>query len=152
MRARAETSPKAAIALGVVTLLITHVMGSFAPRSFANWTIDRLPACARLWVELYGEQVVLASFPGSKLYLLLQKELATSGAPARRSLRQALLPLSLPPMIVHANGNEKLPMRLRRYRTQLRFILFRLRFHTVEGLRYLRESLRWQQYRNGVVS
>src|ERR1700760_4681429 len=49
VRARSDTSPKAAIALGVVTLLITHVMGSFAPRSFANWTIDRLPASARLW-------------------------------------------------------------------------------------------------------
>ena len=84
----------AAIALGVVTLLITHVMGSFAPWSFANWTVDRLPGCARLWVELYGEQIVLASFPGSKLYLLLQKGLATAGVPARRSMRQALLPLS----------------------------------------------------------
>jgi hypothetical protein len=152
VQARAETSPKAAIALGVVTLLITHVMGSFAPWSFANWTVDRLPGCARLWVELYGEQIVLASFPGSKLYLLLQKGLATAGVPARRSMRQALLPLSFPPLIAHGNANEKLPMRLRRYRAQLRFILFRLRFHTVEGLRYLRESLRWQQYRNEVAS
>jgi hypothetical protein len=152
VRARAETTPKAAIALGVVTLLITHVMGSFAPWSLANWTIDRLPACARLWVQLYGEQIVLASAPGSKLYLLLQKELAASGVPARRSVRQALLPLRLPPLIVHANANEKLPMRLRRYAAQLRFILLRLRFHTVEGFRYLRESLRWQQHMNGVAS
>jgi hypothetical protein len=151
VRARAENSPRAEIALGVVTLLIAHVMGSFAPWSFANWTVDRLPGGARLWVELYGEQIVLASFPGSKLYLLLQKELATGGVPARRSLRQALLPLSFPPLIVHANANEKLSTRLRRYRTQLRFILFRLRFHTVEGLRYLRESLRWQQFMNGVA-
>jgi hypothetical protein len=66
-------------------------------------------------------------------------------------LRQALLPLSLPPLIVHANANEKLPMRLRRYAAQLRFILLRLRFHTVEGFRYLRESLRWQQHMNGVA-
>jgi hypothetical protein len=152
VRARAETSPNAEIALGVVALLITHVMGSFAPWSFANWTIDRLPARARLWVQLYGERTFLASFPGSKLYLLLQKELAISGVPARRSVRRALLPLRLPPLIVHANGNEKLSMRLRRYRTQLGFILFRLRFHTVEGLRYLKESLRWQLHMNGVAS
>lgn len=151
VRARAESSPRAAMALGVVVLLITHAMGSFAPWSLANWTLDRLPAGARLWVQLYGEQIVFASFPGNKLYLLLQKELATSGVPARRSLRQALLPLRLPPLIVHANADEKLPMRLRRYRTQLRFILFRLRFHTVEGLHYLRESSRWQQHMNGVA-
>jgi hypothetical protein len=152
VRARVEGSPTAAISFGVVALLITNAMGNFAPWSFANWTIDRLPACARLWVQLYGERIVFASFPGSKLYLLLHKELAASGLPARRSMRQALLPLSLPPLIVHANANEKLLMRLRRYRIQLRFILFRLRFHTVEGLRYLRESLRWQQYMNGVAS
>jgi Uncharacterised nucleotidyltransferase len=151
VRARAEATPKATIALGVVTLLITHVMGNFAPWSFANWTIDRMPASARLWVQLYGERTVLASFPGSKLYLLLQKELASSGVPSRRSLRQALLPLRPPPLIVHANANEELSMRLRRYRAQLRFILFRLRFHIVEGIRYLRESLRWQQYMNGVA-
>ena len=151
VRARAEATPKAAIALGVVTLLITHVMGNFAPWSFANWTIDRMPVRACLWVQLYGERTVLASFPGSKLYLLLQKELASSGVPSRRSLRQALLPFRPPPLIVHANANEELPMRLRRYRAQFRFILFRLRFHIVEGVRYLRESLRWQQYMNGVA-
>jgi hypothetical protein len=126
-------------------------MGNFAPWSFANWTIDRMPASARLWVQLYGERTVLASFPGSKLYLLLQKELASSGVPSRRSLRQALLPLRPPPLIVHANVNEELPIRLRRYRAQFRFILFRLHFHIVEGIRYLRESLRWQQYMNGVA-
>jgi hypothetical protein len=151
VRTRAESSPGTAIALGVVTVLITHVMGSFAPWSLVNWTVDRLPAFARLWVQLYGERVVYASAPGSKLYLLLQRELAVSGIPARRSLRQCLLPLALPPMVVHANANEKLPMRLRRYRTQLHFILLRLRFHTVEGARHLRESVRWQQYRNGVA-
>jgi hypothetical protein len=151
VRACAETSPRAGLGLGVVALLITQVMGTFAPWSFASWTIDRLPARTRLWVQLYGEQNVFASFPGSKLYLLLQKELVASGVPARRSLRQALLPLSLPPVIVHASANEKLPMRLRRYRTQLRFVLFRMRFHTVEGLRYLRESFRWQQYMNEVA-
>jgi hypothetical protein len=151
VRPCAEASPRAGLRLGVVALLITQVMGTFAPWSFAGWTIDRLPAYARLWVQLYGEQNVFASFPGSKLYLLLQKELVASGVPARRSLRQALLPLSLPPVIVHASANEKLPMRLRRYRTQLRFVLFRMRFHTVEGLRYLRESFRWQQYMNEVA-
>jgi putative nucleotidyltransferase-like protein len=152
VRTRAETSPEVAIALGVVTLLITHVMGSFAPWSFANWTIDRLPESARLWVQLYGERTVLAGFPGSKLYLLLQKELASSGVSPRRSVRQALLPFRLPPLIVHANANETLPMRLRRYCAQFRFILFRLRFHTVEGARYLWESLRWQQHMNEVTS
>jgi hypothetical protein len=152
LQARAGENPRAAIALGVITLLITNVMGRFAPTPFTCWTVDRLPVSARLWVQLYGERIVFASAPGSKLYLLLQKELATSGIPAKRSLRQALLPLSLPPLIVHAKPNETLWTRLLRYRTQARFIFFRLRFHIVEGLRYSRESLRWQQHMNGVAS
>ena len=150
-RARAEEGPRAAVALGVITLLITHVMGDFAPASLTRWTVDRLPACARLWVQIYGERTVFASFPGTKFYLLLQRELATSGIPAKRSLRRALLPLSLPPLIVHAKPNETLSMRLRRYCSQLHFIFFRLRFHAVEGCRYLIESLRWQQRMNGVT-
>jgi hypothetical protein len=152
LRAHAEECPRATTALGVITLLITHVMGGFAPASFTGWTVDRLPACARLWVQLYGTRVVFASFPGNKLYLLLQKELAASGIPAKRSVRQALLPLRLPPLIAYAKANETSFTRLRRYRTQVRFILFRLRFHIVEGFRYLRESLRWQQRLNGVAS
>jgi len=152
LRARAQEFPRAPIELGVITLLITHVMGGFAPASFTNWTVDRLPVCARLWVQLYGPRVVFAGFPGSKLYLLLQKELAASGIPAKRSLRCALLPLSLPPLIAHARPNETPLMRVRRYCTQVRFILFRLRFHIVEGVRYLYESLRWQQYMSGVTS
>lgn len=152
LRARAEESPKATIALGVITLLITHMMGAFAPESLTAWTVDRLPVCARLWVQLYGPGVVFASFPGNKLYLLLQKELAVSGIPGKRSLRQALLPLRLPPLIMHAKVTETFSMRLRRYGTQVHFILFRLRFHIVEGFRYLRESLRWRRHMNGVTS
>jgi Uncharacterised nucleotidyltransferase len=152
LRARADESPRVATALGVITLLITQVMGEFAPESFTSWTVDQLPVCARHWVQLYGERVVFASFPGNKLYLLLQKELAASGIPANRSLRQALLPLSLPPLIARARANETSVMRLRRYRTQVRFIVFRLRFHIIEGIRYLYESLRWQQHINGVTS
>jgi hypothetical protein len=152
LQVRAGENPRAAIALGVITSLITNVTGRFAPTSFTSWTVGSLPVCARLWVQLYGERIVFASAPGSKLYLLLQKELATSGIPAKRSLRRALLPLRLPPLIVHAKPSETLWIRLLRYRTQARFIFFRLHFHIVEGLRYLRESLRWQQHMNGVAS
>jgi hypothetical protein len=151
LRTCAEENPRAVLALGVITLLIAQVMGVFAPMALTTWTVNRLPPSARLWVQFYGERTVFATFPGNKLYLLLQKELSTSNIPAKRSLRKALLPLSLPPLIVHATTNETLSMRLRRYRTQIGFILFRLRFHAVEGFRYLRELPRWQQRLSGVV-
>lgn len=152
LQSRAEGNPRAPVALGVITLLTTRVMGDFAPEALTTWTVERVPAAARLWVALYGERSVFASFPGSKLYLLLQKELAVSGIPPKRSLRRALLPVSLPPLIAHATENETPAARLRRYRNQLDFVLFRLRFHSVEGMRYLRESLRWRQHVNGLAS
>lgn len=151
LRSHAEQRPIAPIALGVVTLLIGQVMGSFAPELLTNWTVNRLPPAARLWVELYGRQSVFAPFPGNKMYLLLQKELETAGIAKRRSLRRALLPLRLPPAVVQASVNETFAARLRRYRGQLRFIFFRLRFHAVEGFRYLIEFLRWRQHLNGLA-
>jgi hypothetical protein len=146
LQALAETHPRASLALGVVTLLITHVMGDFAPASLTRWTVDRLPDSARLWIELYGGRSVFASFPGSKLYLLLQRALAPAGVPAKRTLRRALLPLRLPPPISPPGANDTFSVRLRRRRLQFRFVCFRLRFHVVEGTRYLWELSRWRQH------
>jgi hypothetical protein len=151
LRSVAEDDPRASLGLGVVTLMITRVTGYFAPEALTNWTVDRLPRSARLWVKLYGRRVVFESFPGSKLYLLLQSELKSAGVPARRSLRQALLPSRLPPVIVRASADETLLKRIRRYRVQVHFILLRLRFHIVEGLRYTRESYRWRQHMNRLI-
>jgi hypothetical protein len=151
LRSAAEENSRTSLALGVVTFLITSVMGDFAPEALMNWTVDRLPRAARLWVEMYGREVVLGDFPGSKLYLLLQRELEATGVPAMRPLREALLPSHLPPLVVRHSANETLGNRARRYRFQLQFILSRLRFHIVEGLRYTRESHRWRQRMNHLV-
>jgi hypothetical protein len=149
LRSRAESDARASLGLGVVTLLITSVLGDFAPAALRSWTVDRLPRAARLWVEIYGSRTVLGNFPGSKLYLLLQTELESAGIQARRSLRQALLPSALPPALIRPSADERLAVRIRRYRMQLNYILFRLRFHIVEGIRYAREAQRWRQGVNG---
>ena len=141
----------ACIRLGLVIQLISHVMGDFAPPALTAWTVDRLPAAAFDWVRLYGRRSVLASIPGSKLYLLLQSALEGAGLPAKRSLRQSLLPHRLPPSIAHGVADEALWARLNRYRRQIHFILSRLRFHVVEGLHYLLESARWRNLRNGLA-
>lgn len=141
-----EDDPRACLGLGVVTLLITRVMGKFAPEALATLTVHRLPPAAKLWVEWYGRRAALQSFPGSKLYLLLQRELESAGVPAKRSLRQSLFPSRLPPALIQASGSEPVAMRIRRYRLQLGFIFSRLRFHMVEGLRYIWESCRWRQH------
>jgi len=146
LRKAAGGNPRACLGLGVVTLLIAHVMGDFAPEALTGWTVTCLPRPARLWVERYGRRAVFGSYPGSKLYLLLQRELEGAGVPAKRSLRQILLPVRLPPPVIRAFPNETLNVRLGRYRTQLYFILRRLRFHAVEGLRFAWESRRWRRH------
>lgn len=145
MRAAAEKDARAPLALGVVTLLITNLMGSFAPDALTCWTVDRLPAEVRLWVAMYGHRVVFSDFPGTKLYLLLQSVMETSGAPAKRTVRRTLVPLRLPPPIAHEVPGETVRTRMRRHWFQLRFIFWRLRFHSVEDVRYLWESWRWRR-------
>jgi hypothetical protein len=141
----AEHDSRASFGLGVVTRLISQEMGDFAPQALTSWTADRLPAAARLWISMYGLRVVLASFPGSKLYLLLQNELA-AGSPGNRSLQRQLVPRHLPPAIAHASKGESFLIRVRRHRKQYQYVLFRFRFHVAENLRYLYESTRWRRF------
>jgi hypothetical protein len=152
VRARSQSNATTRIALGVVTLLITCVMGDFAPTALTEWTVDQLPARARAWIELYGKKIVFVSFPGNKLYLLLQQELVSVGFPGKRSPRRALLPLRLPPLIVHAQEYETQRMRVRRYCAQARFIFFRVKFHVVASLHYWYELTRWRRHISGLAS
>lgn len=145
LRVAASDNPRASLGLGVATLLITHVMGEFAPEALTSWTIDRLPPSVRLWVELYGHRAVFGRPPGTKLYLLLRRALQPSGVPGRRSIRSILLPAQLPPPVIRAFPNEAPSVRLRRYLMQIETVLVRFRFHVTEGLRYAYESRRWRR-------
>lgn len=148
---KTASDPNARMRLGLVIQLIGHVMGDFAPIALTAWTVDCLPVAAVDWVHYYGRRSVLATFPGTKLYLLLQAALEDAGVPSKRSLRQSLLPRRLPPAIAHGTAHETLWTRLRRNGRQLHFISFRLRFHVVAGLHYLLESARWRNLRNGLA-
>jgi hypothetical protein len=145
VRARAENNPRERLALGVVTLLATHAIGPFAPETLTSWTVDRLPTPIRLWVETHGLRSALASFPGSKLYLLLQRELEAEGVVPKRSVQRALLPLCLPPPIACESKRASVLLRIKGSWKQFQYICLRLRFHIVEGLRYAWEAQRWRR-------
>jgi hypothetical protein len=83
--------------------------------------------------------------PGTKLYLLLQRELEAAGVNGRRPVKTSLWPSRLPPPVIRGAAGETLAMRIKRYGVQTRFVLSRLQFHIVEGLRYAMESYRWRQ-------
>ena len=137
LRERAETDPRHPIGLGVVTLLITRLMGNFAPSALTSWTVDRLTPALRLWVDACGRDAILADSPGTKLYLLLQEALASAGIPPKRPTLQALLPRKLPPASLTPPPHEPIAVRLRRRWHRFRIILIRARFHLLEGFRYL---------------
>ncbi|MDW5265165.1 MULTISPECIES: nucleotidyltransferase family protein [Acidobacteriaceae] len=144
----AHGNPQAALGLGVVILLITQVMGEFAPEALTHWTVDRLPRPARLWVATYGRRIVLGSFPGSKLYRLLKRELEAGVYPAEHSLRHSPSPSSPPAPMMMDFPVETFSIRLirfvrlMRYRMQLDLIPSRLRFYGIEGLRLAWETRR----------
>ncbi len=147
----ASDNPRASLELGIVTQLISRVMGEFAPESLTSWTVRRLPPSVRLWVELYGHRVVLGSYPGSKLYLLLQTELQIADAPLDRPLWQFLIPLRLPPPVIRPFPNETFSVRLARYRMRVGLLVGRLRFCIVEGLRFVWELHRWRRHFNRIA-
>ena len=136
LRARAEATPHHSVGLGVVVLLITQLMGEFAPPALTSWTVDRLTPQVRLWIEACGPTAILADSPGTKLYLVLQEALASAGIPAKRSTLQALFPRKLPPASVAIARRGGTRLRIRHRWQRFRLILIRARFHIVEGFRY----------------
>jgi len=145
LRERAHRYPRAAMGLGNVTFLITQVMGEFAPESLTSWTADQLPAPVKLWVTTYGDRAVLGNVSGSKLYLLLNRELDQPVRSTRRPIWRSLFPPCLPPSVIRAFPNDSLSVRLGRYRMQIGLICSRARFHFIEGLRLAHEAYRWRR-------
>lgn len=151
LQIEAERDHVTLLKLGVATLLAAQLCGRAGPAEYLAWTVDRLPAESRLWVERYGIHSAFCDPPGSKSYLLLQAVMKNAGAYVPRSTLRALLPSNLP-RLTSAPPNETWPDRLRRYRLQLRFAGSRFRFHVVEGIRYLCESIGWSRERNSATA
>jgi Uncharacterised nucleotidyltransferase len=145
LRLLAENDPRHPIGLGVVILLITRLMGPFAPPAFTSWAVDPLPPAARLWAETCAHDVILSSPPCTKLYLLLEEVLASAGIPPRHSAARVLFPRKLPQSSVPVEIRERLAVRLGRRWRRINFILVRARFHLVENLRYWRISRRFRK-------
>jgi hypothetical protein len=145
VRKHAGSDPRTSIAIGLTTLLSSRIFGGKSPAQLEEWTTARLPAAVKLWADQYGREAILADFPGTKLYLLLQEELRDNDDSWKQTKRRRLMPLRLAPRIVSVNTDDNVWKRMRGELFQLRFLLFRLRFHVVEGLHYLVEASRWKR-------
>ena len=144
VRERTAADRTAAIAVGVACLLAASLFAAETPPGLEEFAA-RLPEGVALWVERYGRRALLADFPGTKLNLLLRAQLNIDEASWKKEKRTALLPSHRAPRILHVRSGAGLLKRLRSEIYQLRFDLFRLRFHFVEGLRYAFEAARWRR-------
>jgi hypothetical protein len=142
LRERSERQPGTALAIGVALSTAEKAFGDFAPHEFRALTSGTLPATVALWIDQYCGDVLLARFPGSKLYLILERELDSSREMSR-TIRRRLLPMRGPARVTTAHMS--LGTRFKAHRFQLWYFLFRLRFHLAQTPRYLFEAWRWKQ-------
>jgi hypothetical protein len=133
------------VAVGAATLIAYRSFGiRHLPETLARAVLE-LPQPVRLWVERYGENILYAAFPGTKLYLLLQASLsADEGAQLHGSFAK-LFPFHRPPKVTVASGDMSLVVRLKQLRTEISYIFFRLRFHLIQGFAYMGETSRWKK-------
>jgi hypothetical protein len=143
--ARLATSHDERLALALSTGLIVELFGDRPSEALATITAGQLSPSSQLWIKLYGRHVPLASYPGTKLHLLLESSLQPV------AVRPKLLPRTSPPMITQPSPDKSLRLQLHRYRMQIYYFLFQLRFHAFEGLRYHIESSRFHRRLTGLA-
>jgi hypothetical protein len=150
LRQRAYEDRRARLAIGMVTYLVTIVLGDFAPQALTSWTMDELPPPIRLWLDLYGRAAVFQVPPGSKRYLRLLEELEIASGAGRGLQKLSILSFGMPNAVIQAAPGETLSTRVARYGLQIRFLVSRVRFHLTEGARFILESRRWRRLRSNL--
>jgi hypothetical protein len=142
---RATPNLEIRVAVGAATLIadlnfdLPHLPDVLA------WTVQELPRSVRLWIERYGDRVLFASFPGTKLYLLLDEALPNDGDEQVHVKRKKLLPLHGPPKVVLRGKDENLLFQVKQLRSEVGYFFFRLWFHITQGFSYMVEASRWKR-------
>jgi hypothetical protein len=135
VRESAEEQPAASFALGVVLQLVELVMEEEVPSGLAMWSMLRLPAAVQRSLDLHGLNCVYGTSRGTKLSLLLRRELEKATISSTPSDRTGEMPVWFPQVIDPVGANDTLTFGTRRA-LQFRLIVQRLRFYVAEGLRH----------------
>jgi hypothetical protein len=132
-------------AIRVASRLATNMFGASGVPALDSRVAKLSVRPIDLWVDRYSKDVLLSNFPGSKLYLLLQKNDSDVNLLNPRRLKK-LFPLHRPlPIISHSGVKKPSRARWSQVFTELRYCGFRLRFHIVAGLHYLLELPHWKR-------
>jgi hypothetical protein len=145
VKQRVTSDPDAKVAVGVATLIADQSFGIPHLHEVLAWSIRELPPPVRLWIERYGDDVLFALFPGTKLYLFLQEAVAADEGAQSQISRKKLLPFHRPPKVVIQCANKDLLSRLTQLRSEISYFFFRLRFHIAQGVLYMIEASRWKR-------
>jgi len=137
--------PETRIAVGAATLFADQSFRIACLPVVLASAILELPRSVDLWVRLYGNAVLFALFPGTKFYLLLQRAISREEGRQFHNHRQKLLPLHLPSKITVGSNEKDFLSRWKRFRIESNFLLFRLRFHVLQGISYMIEAPRWKR-------
>lgn len=149
VRNNSQGLPDVEIAIGLATMLSIRFFGGRVPTQLKVWTLDRIPAPIRLWTNLYGRKAVLADVPGTRLYLLLEGEIAEEKSVATKK-RRSLLTLYHMTRICYPTAEDGLLKRARQEYYHVRYFLFRIKFQIVQGLRLRIEEARWKRQRRSL--
>jgi hypothetical protein len=134
------------VAVGAATLIAHRSFGLVCLPDVLTWAVRELPPSARLWIERYGDNVLFATFPGTKLYLLLDRALSGDKKLQSETIRSKLLPLHRLPTLGSPDRQDvSLSIRFKQLRRQVSYFFFRLWFHFTQGLSYMIEASRWKR-------
>lgn len=140
-----SNNPEARTAVGIATLLTDRTFGiSYLPETLASAMME-LPRLSRLWVERYGNRVLFSSFPGTKLYLLLQTALSIDKGLQPSEMRNKLLPMHRPSKVTVDLDDQSPGFRMKQAKAEMYYFCFRLRFHIAQGFSYILEAPRWKK-------
>lgn len=136
---------EAKVAVGAATLMADQSFDIPGLPEALTWSVRELPSSVRLWIECYGNSVLFALFPGTKLYLFLENALSGDEDTQASKSRAKLFPFHRPLKIVARSDAETLLIRLKRMKNESNYFVLRFSFHVVQGFFYMIEVLRWKK-------
>ena len=145
VKKRVTSDSEVRVAVGVATLIADRSFDISHLPEVLNWTVRELPRSVSLWIEHYGNHVLFALFPGTKLYLLLQRALVGQEGLQPKTRLKRLIPLHRPPEIAVRSLDKNFSIRLKQLRSEGSYCLFRLWFHITQGISYRIEASRWKR-------